>query len=317
MKISRIFLLIILVTNHVYSQLYNEDDRFTSSEYFSNTQIDSLKNITYGNAIDYLGELQALKMDFYFPKNNEDTLTFRPFILLIHGGGFRGGSRESMTYHCTEFAKRGFVVATMSYRLGFDKTLRGDNIKAVYRAQQDTNTAIEYLVSEADKLKIDPSGVFIGGSSAGAITSQFIAYASQAEWNQVMPQIESDLGPLNATEGVTIKGIYNNKGSVSPFALKQGELVSTISFHGGLDQVVPIDKSVVTGYGSREIHKLLTQAGVCNDLTIVPDGGHGIYKSYEGANFRINRVACFFKSLILDTCVDFLASEDIPAKCSN
>ncbi|SDS39497.1 Acetyl esterase/lipase [Formosa sp. Hel1_31_208] len=309
-----LILCLVLTTNYVSGQLCDQDKRFTAFEYFSDTQIDSLKNITYGNAIDYSGKSQDLKMDLFFPNNKIDPIEKRPFILLIHGGGFHGGSRESMIYHSNEFAKRGFVVATMSYRLGFDPNVRGDIQKAVYRAQQDANTALRYIDSQAERLKIDRSWIFIGGSSAGAVTSLFTSYASQSEWNMVLPQFESTLGSLessvtNKDQTLTIKGIYNFMGAVQPIVFNSGELIPTISFHGDLDKTVPIGKSQ-TGFGSKPIHEMLTEAGVCNDLTIVLGGGHGIYRSKDGQDYRINRVASFFKSLFCDTCTSSISSEE-------
>ena len=44
---------LVLTVNYTSAQLCPQDDRFTNSEYFSKTQIDSLKNVTYGNAINY------------------------------------------------------------------------------------------------------------------------------------------------------------------------------------------------------------------------------------------------------------------------
>jgi len=312
---------LVLTLNYVSAQISTTDNRYTNSKYFSSTQIDSLKNVTYGTAINYLGKDQELKMDIYFPNNDIDSLAKRPFILLIHGGGFYGGQKEGFSYHSKELAKRGFVAATMSYRLGFDQEINGDMAKAVYRAQQDANTALSYAAKQAENLRIDTSWIFIGGESAGAVTSLQASYASQSEWNQVLPQFESMLGPLessedNPTQTYTIKGIYNFMGAVLPIVFTEGDLIPTISFHGELDETVPIGKSPA-GFGSRPLHEMLSKAGVCNDFTIVPEGNHGIYRSKEDVNFRINRVACFFKSLISDTCVDFLAEETIHATCTN
>ena len=194
--------------------------------------------------------------------------------------------------------------------------------KAAYRAQQDANTALRYIASQKEKLKIDPSWIFIGGSSAGAITSLSTSYASQEEWNLMVPQFESEMGPLESTNNslnkiFTIRGIYNFMGAIPPVVFSSGDLIPTISFHGDLDTRVPIGKNVMTGFGSRPIHEILTEAGICNDLTIVPNGGHNIYWSKRDVDFRINRVACFFKSLICNTCVDFIAEESIPATCAN
>ncbi|MDG1793435.1 MAG: alpha/beta hydrolase [Flavobacteriaceae bacterium] len=304
------------------AQKFCLEGRYTNTDYFLKSQIDSLKNISYGAANDYMGNLQDLKMDVYFPNSDIDTQEKRPLILLIHGGGFTGGSRESMSYHSKELSKRGFVTATISYRLGYNREVFGNIQKAVYRAQQDANSALRYIASQKEKFKVDMSWVFIGGSSAGAITSLSTSYASQEEWNKIAPQFESDLGPLESSENslneiFTIKGIYNFMGAILPVVFNSGDLIPTISFHGELDTTVPIGKSMMTGFGSRPIHEMLIEAGVCNDLTVVPNGGHGIYRTKKDVDFRINRVSCFFKSLICNTCVDFMAEESVISNCTN
>jgi acetyl esterase/lipase len=313
-----------LTINYTSAQLCNQDNRFNDAEFFSNTQIDSLTSIKYGTAIDYHGASQNLLIDFYFPNNSIDTLSQRPFILLVHGGGFKGGSKEGYTTSlCKEFAKRGFVAATMSYRLGFDEAVPGDIAAAVYRAQQDANAALRYTVKNAEKLKIDTSWLFMGGSSAGAVTSLYTIYGSQEEWNQVIPALESKLGLLdssgnNLEQTFTVKAIFNNYGAVTPGVFSPGEkLIPMISFHGELDKVVPIDKSPKTGFGSRALHNMLNEQGVCNDFTIDPTGGHGVYYSEEGVKFSVGRAACFFKSLFCDTCSNFFSTEVVPANCSN
>lgn len=320
-KLFHIFCLLLTI-NYATAQKSILETRYANTEYFSKSQIDSLKNITYGEAFNYMGNLQDLKMDVYFPNTDIDTQEKRPLILLIHGGSFTGGTKESMTYHSKELSKRGFVVATMSYRLGYNREVFGNIKKAVYRAQQDANTALRYIASQKEKLEIDMSWVFIGGSSAGAITSLSTSYASQEEWNKIAPQFESDLGPLESSDNslseiFDIKGIYNFMGAILPIVFNSGDLIPTISFHGDLDTTVPIGKSMMTGFGSRPIHEMLIKAGVCNDLTIVPNGGHGIYRSKKEVDFRISRVACFFKSLIFNTCVDFMAEKSVPSTCTN
>jgi len=325
MKIIKLLLMLCLgfSINYASAQFCSQDNRFSDAEFFSSTQIDSLTNITYGNAINVNGESQDLLIDFYFPNNSIDPMSERPFILLIHGGGFLGGSKEGYTtYLCKEFAKRGFVAATMSYRLGFDQNIMGDNAIAVYRAQQDANAALRYTLENAIDLRIDTSWIFMGGSSAGAVTSLITAYGSQEEWNQFFPTLESTIGSLDSSgnnfeHSFTIKAIFNNWGAVSPGVLNPEDLIPMISFHGELDKVVSIDKSSFTGYGSRTLHNMLNEQGVCNDLTIDPTGGHGIYLTEEGAIFRVGRAACFFKSLFCDTCSNFFSTETVPANCSN
>ena len=312
---------LILTINYISAQICKQDDRYGNAEYFSSAQIDSLKNINYSKALNFEGKNQDLKMDFYFPKNNLDTMEMRPFILFIHGGGFYAGSRKDYSYMSRELAKRGFVTATMSYRLGFDQSDDAGLIKAIYRAQQDASKALSYVLANAKKLRINNSWIFLGGGSAGAITSLLTSYADQEEWDKLVPGIESTLGPLHSTKNdpkqtFEIRGIYNHMGNIHPSAIDIEDLIPTISFHGQLDEVVPIGKNKY-GFGSIPLHDMLSEAGICNDLTIVPQGGHDIYTTRQGTDFMINRVACFFKSLICGTCVDYIASETVLASCSD
>jgi acetyl esterase/lipase len=52
----------------------------------------------------------------------------RPFILMIHGGGLRGGCRKNLSDECIEFAKRGYIAATIDYRLGWVPGRRKTNM---------------------------------------------------------------------------------------------------------------------------------------------------------------------------------------------
>jgi hypothetical protein len=318
----RFALMLLVSANYVSAQFCSQDNRFSNADFFLSTQIDSLKNITYGTATNIDGESQGLLIDFYFPNNSKDSMSERPFVLLVHGGGFLGGNKDGYTAQlCQEFAKRGFVAATMTYRLGFDRA-PGAAAKAVYRAQQDANAALRYTVAHAADLRIDTSWIFMGGRSAGAVTSLITAYGSQEEWNKFFPKLQSTLGSIdssgnNLKQTFSIKAIFNNWGAVAPGVLNPEELIPMISFHGELDQVVSIDTGQFTGYGSRVLHNMLNEQGICNDFTIDPKGGHGIYRKKEGVVFRVGRAACFFKSLFCDSCADFFATEISPANCSN
>ena len=106
-------LLTICLSLNSYSQRYNSDVF---------TDLDSIKGGTYGTAIDYQSNSQTLLFDFFEPAN--DTVSKRPFILYIHGGGFNSGSRSLLSVQllCKRMAMKGYAVATIDYRLepGFD-----------------------------------------------------------------------------------------------------------------------------------------------------------------------------------------------------
>lgn len=161
----------------------------------------------------------------------------------------------------------------------------------------------------------------MSGSSAGAITSFLVGYGEQKDWDAVSPAISEALGPANSsgnklTETFELQGISNRCGSVQPFLLEGKKLIPTVSFHGELDDLVPIGKSD-NGLGSRAIHEILNEEDVCNDLSVDLEAGHNIYGTPEGYLFMIDRAACFFKSLMCDTCTSFMSTEQVPSSCSN
>ena len=56
---------------------------------------------------------QSLALNIARPKEGSRL----PAVLCIHGGGFRAGTREGYDKLCVEFAERGYVAATVTYRL--------------------------------------------------------------------------------------------------------------------------------------------------------------------------------------------------------
>ncbi len=75
------------------------------------------KGIEYGKG----GDL-ALLLDLYLPKAHAKPV---PGLIFIHGGAWSGGSREMYRYYTTRYAARGYVAATISYRLSGGRALSG------------------------------------------------------------------------------------------------------------------------------------------------------------------------------------------------
>ncbi len=231
-----------------------------------------------------------LKMDVYSPCTLPNPITNtvsdpncngckRPFILLIHAGAFRVGCRSAMASECIEFAQRGYVAATIDYRLGWvpgdqqtgncngdrfcypdscaelDKNTckaiyKDSNQFAVYRAIQDAHAALRFIVHYASQLNIDVNSIYIGGQSAGAVTAVNLAYVSQSEINSRYPNIMPVLGRIDTagnsfTNDFTISGVYNNWGAVMDTTFINGTVnrIPMIAFHGWNDNVVPYVKA--------------------------------------------------------------------------
>lgn len=97
-----------------------------------------------------------LQLDLYRPKTSERL----PVIVMIHGGGWISGSRENFNELAIQLAKKGFVVANMSYSLSDQRKFP----EAIY----DVNYALGYLRNNAKAYGINKRQIAVLGGSAGA-----------------------------------------------------------------------------------------------------------------------------------------------------
>ncbi len=216
------------------------------SEVFTN--IDSNVNIQYGQAINLKGQEENLLLDVFSPPKS-DTLKYRPLVIFIHGGGFqnnsKNGSYSSML--CTSFAKRGYVSASIEYRLGVEKTKSNkDYAEAMYRAQQDGKAAIRFFRKNANLYGIDTSQIFITGSSAGSKTCLAIAYLDD---NEIPSEInQKKWGTLEGNSGnpgfsSKVNGVMNAWGAMINYNwIKKGN-APLFNTAGTEDKTVPYDSS--------------------------------------------------------------------------
>jgi len=89
------------------------------------------------------------EMDIY--TSDGDTEINRPLILFMHGGSFTAGSKEELDCvdFCESFAKRGYVTASVNYRLSsnpinfmLDQELQ---FRTVFKSIADVKSAIRYF----------------------------------------------------------------------------------------------------------------------------------------------------------------------------
>lgn len=195
MKRILLFCFILMVS---VLQNTNAQQRYLN-EVFTNVTITS--NITYGKNFQVLTGapvLTDLKFDFYEPTG--DTLSSRPLVVYLHTGSFlpilfnktaTGSRADSATVEmCKQFARRGYVVASIDYRLGWNPQALGSAgldirtgtlLQAVYRAIQDAKTAVRYLDSTSTHFKIDGSKIALCGQGSGGYVA--LAYATLDDFN--------------------------------------------------------------------------------------------------------------------------------------
>jgi len=257
---------------------------WTSSPYTDEPYINTLSKGLIQSFKD--PELLDLNLDVYYPKT--DVFKNRPLVMLIHGGAFYIGSKESAAEKslATTLAKRGYVVASIDYRLGF-KLLASDIELSGYRAIQDANAALRFLAHNAKGLGIDPNQIYVGGTSAGGVASLNVAFINNDELplriqeaikQGTLSKIEESGNKYNET--FKIKAVANMWGAVSDLnIIDQDEKTSVISIHGTADNIVPFEydfpfkNSLMVNrlimdkmYGSKLIHDRLKILGNRNKL---------------------------------------------------
>ncbi len=169
------------------------------------------------------------KLDIYIPDNN---LEKRPAIILIHGGGFSGGSRKSpnIVNLANYFASRGWVAFSIDYRLRGDKgtiplawlQYAQNNIEpslyqtflSLYPAHRDAKAALRWVFANAASYNIDSDYVSVGGGSAGAIIAITLGISDAMDYTTEIPaSIDPTLSTTNRGQSYKISAILDFWGS--------------------------------------------------------------------------------------------------------
>ncbi len=277
----------------------------------------NLKDIVYAKNLDTIGENDPLNLDLYFPKGATTDKKY-PFVMIIHGGGFRNGTKEDFGKACQHLADSGFIAASINYRMGYTvQEAKGVNRQtstqsaAAYRAFQDANAAMRFLIAKAKEYAIDTSKLFIGGGSAGAMMALNVAYDTEEFYKKNQPELVKGLGGLR-NSGNEFKNTFSVKGICSMWgALPDSTLITktnaipTIFFHGTEDPAVPIDIGFGIAKGTRFfgtlcLYRQLRKYNQPAIAHIMPGGKHVVkeYSQQRTFAFPMENTACFFKKVL-------------------
>lgn len=226
-------------------------------------------------------------LDIYFPPVKK--LSY-PLIVWIHGGAWKLNDKYAdmsyMTNTLKLFIDKGFAVASIDYRY---------STTAKFPAQiQDCNQAIEYLYEHGFQYNIDASRIALIGFSAGGHFANLVALSNNNNVKEFYPMGKKTQFKINVvfdfygpTDLLTLKG-NDDINPENPIKLLLGALpkdnpnlakkASPISYidkndppfliiQGEKDDSVNPDQSI-------NFSKLLTKAGIKNELNIVAGAPH-------------------------------------------
>jgi para-nitrobenzyl esterase len=273
------------------SECDGERYRYTST--YDNVSVS--EGHVYGNNIDALGIDTELDFDFYEAVDNGET--DRPLIIIAHGGFFLAGSNDGLDVvpMCEDFARMGYAVASISYRLGIANLLDLENelIKAVWRAVHDGRAAVRYfrksVEEDGNPWGIDPERIFMGGVSAGGFLALHHAYVDAdgeipSNIDQTAPGMGGGLEGESGNPGHSsqVAGIFNVSGALKDASWMQAGDENLVSIHGTADGTVPYGTGSVNlmGFpvtdvdGSATLHEQAEDIGLTHCFITIDGAGH-------------------------------------------
>jgi acetyl esterase/lipase len=225
---------------------------------------------------------QRLLLDMARPKGDGPF----PAVICIHGGGFRAGDRHGYDGLVKQLATRGYVAATVEYRLAPKYPFPA--------AVHDVKAAVRWMRANAAKYHVDPNRIGVMGGSAGGHLVHFLGVTGDVKMfegdggnpdqSSRVQCVVSYFGPSDFTKSY---GKSVDAAEVLPLFLggnldqqRQRHIVSsplywvtpnaapTLAIHGTKDNYVAYEQAVWI------VDKLLA-AGVEAQLMTLDGAGHG------------------------------------------
>lgn len=232
---------------------------------------------------------RKLHMTLYVP--DDDGEGVRPGMVLVHGGAWILGTRYQQAWYCRQFARNGYVVMTIDYRLmpwyPFPSCLH------------DCKAAVRWMRTNSRKYRIDPNRIVTFGASAGGHLAALLATTEPVDG------LEGDANPCASSQvqacislyGAVDLTLYRDKPlhgrlnvltmnflrdftgrgvsspdlstieSASPLTYARSTSAPTLLVHGTKDSLVHYEQSV-------RFHEKLQSLGVPSRLISLPGRGH-------------------------------------------
>jgi len=216
------------------------------------------------------GESDSWKLDLAMPANFGSEL--RPALVIVHGGGWRFGSKSVDVYQkmMVAYAQKGYVTINVEYRLTDEAEFPA--------CIEDVKCAVRWLRAHAKELNVDPNRIGSYGHSAGAHLSMMLAMTDKSDG------LEGDGGWDEYSSKVTVAGAGSpptELGRDVPMAKKEWWPIGYIgSNHPPMFLIQGTKDPVVLPERTRDFVEKMKAAGTTNLEYLEMEGDHGI--AYNG-----------------------------------
>lgn len=206
-----------------------------------------------------------------------------PTILHIHGGGWTGGSKESVVLRLMPYLEMGFAVVNVTYRLA--------RVSEAPAAVEDCRCALRWIIRNAKDYGFDVNRIVAMGYSAGghlALTTGMLPASTDLDrqcpgaeamnvaaivnWYGITDVGDLLDGPNTRNYAVQWLGSRLDRHDVarrmSPLTYVRRDLPPILTIHGDADPTVPYSHAT-------RLQAALAQAGATSELVTIPGGKHG------------------------------------------
>lgn len=232
-----------------------------------------------------------------------------PAAILVHGGGFDGGSRATnMAPTFQPLADAGFAWFSIDYRMAPEFRFAD--------ARADVDAAITWVKANARTYKVDPAKIVLAGESAGGFLVNYAAthetpatklaavvdIYGPADYEKIARQRQAYPSRFNMT---SITGHQKNGGSIAFFGAEGYDEASfaklnaispiyavhrgmppLLAIHGTRDDQVPYEQSPM-------LCEAMHRVGARCDIITVEAGGHGMgtWKDADQQHYKTDLIA--------------------------